>query len=105
MRRTDIWEAGQARDIVLIHSIAKRVVRGVVWQPKQARTSRRWPAQDIAVAAGDRTDGDIGHVVFEAPAVGEASQVAGQGAQPVASANALWRNGDIQPQLFGCNLT
>ena len=45
---------------------------------RPGRVPEDWIARQYAHL--DRTDGDIGHIVFETPPVGEASQVAGQGA-------------------------
>src|SRR6185436_13600566 len=67
VRCSDVRERGRERVLVRIDTVADDVVRLEV-----AETEQR--VQERAVPARDRPDLDVGHVVDEAPAVGEPLQ-------------------------------
>src|SRR2546425_2979086 len=78
MRRRDVRERRPERRLILIDAVAEQVVRRPVRVSVTEPESLDDRSDDRPVAAGERPQLDVGHVVLEPPAVREAGKVAPQ---------------------------
>src|SRR5262245_4653203 len=98
MRQREIWKRREERTIVCVHAIAERIIWSSI-RVSRAEPKRLDEPRHSSVAAGERAQVDVGHVVLEAAAVREPSEIAGQHAKPVSLSDlCCWRNACIQSQ-------
>ena len=79
VRQPDVREGRQEGRVVGVDAVAEQVVGGAVRHAEDRVEGR-------SVALDEGAELDVGHVVEETPAVGEAAQVAIDGAKPARGA-------------------
>src|SRR6478752_2813421 len=79
VRQPDVREGRQEWRVVGVDAVAEQVVRGAVRHAEDRVEGR-------SVTLDEGAELDIGHVVHETPAVGEAAQIAIDGAEPARGA-------------------